>query len=172
MTRAIAIALCLAATLCHAEPWAYFEMRQDVTNDVMEDTSSAAVEITGILLTNANPYAQATNLAAAYAADPDYFGDSGDGELAYKAVIHWHDHYNPTPCVIVPIAEHASNHDKKTKWTVIEEDIANDPRWPDRYLPETFTLEAKNAGQAKQKENKVKAANPGKKWKPRKDHGI
>jgi hypothetical protein len=107
---------------------------------------------------------QASNLVADLEADPDYFA----GDIAYDANIHWHDHYNPSPCWNEFVASHRSKKDPLTKFMVLTEDIDN----PNRYIPETWVLAITDKNDANRKQKKIEDRNKSKKWKPRKDVGI
>lgn len=162
--KMLAMVLLLTCLTAQAEPLPYFEMRQVVPAATDPDeTNWVGVSVENYLLTNANPQAQATNLFTEL--------QSGifDG-LKTTAQIHWHDHYNPTPCVMEFVAEHSSSTNKTDKWIQMVEDLVQDPNFSTRYLAETWTVAVTSKQDAKDKEDTIKALRPGKQWKPVKEH--
>lgn len=130
-------------------------MRQISTN-----VAPTVVVIENIALTNAQT--QAEELCAEFAADPDYFGDSGDGELAYQCFIHWHNG-DAMQCAAELIAEHHSNKKELKQYIIMESEDA---------LPERFILRCTSKQTADRLEKKIKDRDKAKKWKERKDIGI
>lgn len=164
MKTVIFVTMLLFAISANAQlPFPYFEMRQVITNGSVSGGGSAAVSVTGVLLTNANPYAQATNLASELQADPDYFAG-----LATLTKLHWHGDYVFMPCWREFIVEHSSSKNAATNYFVLTEQITETPK----YLPETWTLAAKTKQDAAKLEKKIKDRDITKKWKLREDHNI
>lgn len=157
---AIMLLTLLIAGIAHAQETVYYlQMMQILTN--WNETPVYAQ----IVVSNE---AEAVTLMHTLADDPDYFGDSGDGELSWVASYHTHHFHPDTPCTNPQIGVHFSNKKGMSQWVLIAED-------PEEAVARTgmrtvYMLRCKNQGQANALEKKIAKQHPGKKWKLKK-HG-
>lgn len=160
----ILFALAVSATAGEAP---IFDMEQYADRATIEAATGDVrwVEVSGIKLSATNADAEAVAWMNLLAADPDFFGDSGKGELAYDAWKHM-PHSNAEQCSRTLVGSHRSKKTPVTEWIELEEDM--DGKDNNKYLPMRFVLACKSKAKANQLEAKIKEKFPGKNWKERK----